>query len=142
MRPKEYLGQLRHLDKEINTKLLLIEDLRARTFSIGSLDTKEKVQSSGGLNFSDWIDNVTDLEKEIKTEIEKLINLKNKINMQINKIDNPLYRLILINHYILNYTLQEIASKHNYSYSYIKHAHGEALESFKYYNQEEFKNAE
>lgn len=139
MSPKEYLMQIRYLDKEINTKLRLLDDLKAKAYSIGNLQAKEKVQSSGGLNFSDWIDRLVDQEIEINKKINKLITLKILINNQIDNINNSLYRMILVNHYVLSISLLDIADGYNYSYSYVKKMHGLALLEFEKCNKEIFK---
>lgn len=138
MKPKEYLRQVKYLDKEIDAKLKLIEDCRAKAESTGKFSTDQKIQSSGGLGFSDWIDKVVDLEQDVNAKIDELIILKQTINTQIDKIDNPCYRLILINHYLLDLSLRDIAAKYTYNYSYVKHAHGHALLDFKSKNKEVF----
>lgn len=139
MRPKDYLLQVRHLENEIDSKLKLKEDLRARALSIRSLDTKERVQSSGGLNFSDWVDKITDIEREIDQKINELIDLKKRINSQIDKVENPIHRLVLVNHYLRGMSLRKIAANYTYNYSYIKNIHGHALLEFKAKNPEVFK---
>lgn len=138
MKPKEYLRQVKYLDKEIDAKLKLIDDCRARAESTGTFSTDQKIQSSGGLGFSDWIDKVVDLEQDVNAKMDELIDLKQTINSQIDKMDNPCYRLILINHYLLDLSLGEIAAKYNYNYSYVKHVHGHALLDFKEKNREVF----
>lgn len=137
--PKQYLNQIRHLDNEINSDLLLIEELKGRALKLGGFNTSDKVQSSKSNNFTNWIDKSIDLEKKIDRQIDKLVDLKDKINREINRMSNPLYRLILINHYILDRSLIEISSTYTYDYSYIKHAHGHALQEFKRCNEELFK---
>lgn len=139
MRPKDYLLQVRHIDNEIDSKIKLLEDLRARALSIGSLDTKERVQSSGGLNFSDWVDKITDIEREIDTKIDELVDLKQRINSQIDRVENPLHRIVLVSHYLNDLSLRQIAAKYNYNYGYIKNVHGHALLEFKAKNPEVFK---
>lgn len=138
MRPKDYLSQVKHLENEIDSKLKLKEDLRARALSIGSLDTKERVQSSGGLNFSDWVDKITDIEREIDTKIDELVDLKQRINSQIDRVENPLHRIVLVSHYLNDLSLRQIAVKYNYNYGYIKNVHGHALLEFKEKNPEVF----
>ena len=138
MKPKEYLRQVKYLDKEIEAKLRLIEDCKAKAESTGRFNTDSKVQSSESQGFSDWIDKVIDLERDVNQEIDELIELKKRINNQINNMDNSFYRLILVNHYLLDLSLAEIAAKYTYNYSYIKHAHGHALLEFKKNNEEIF----
>lgn len=137
--PKQYLSQIRHLDSEINSNLLLIEELKSKALKLGGFNTGDKVQNSKSNNFTNWIDKSIDLEKKIDRQIGKLVDLKDKINREINKMSNPLHRLILINHYILDRSLIEISSTYTYDYSYIKHAHGHALQEFKRCNEELFK---
>lgn len=138
MRPKDYLLQVRHIDNEIDSKIKLLEDLRARAMSIGSLEVKDKVQSSGGLDFSDWVDKITDVEREIDKKINELIDLKKTINSQIDKVENPVHRLVLVNHYLRGMSLRKIAANYTYNYGYIKNAHGNALLEFKEKNPEVF----
>lgn len=138
MRPKEYLMQLKYLDQEIDSNIRLIDELRAKTERIGSFSEIGKVQSSSNINFSDWIDKVIDLEKDINLKIDELVCLKKMIKSQIDKVDNPLYRIVLTNHYLLGLSLLEIARKYNYNYNYIKHIHGHALLAFKDKNKELF----
>lgn len=138
MRPKDYLSQVRHIDNEIDSKIKLLEDLRARAMSIGSLEVKDKVQSSGGLDFSDWMDRYVDLQKEVTDKVDELIYLKQRIISQIDRVENPLHRIILVSHYLNDLSLRQIASKYNYDYSYIKNAHGNALLEFKAKNPEVF----
>lgn len=138
MRPKDYLLQVRHIDNEIDSKIKLLEDLRARAMSIGSLEVKDKVQSSGGLDFSDWMDRYVDLQKEVTDKVDELIGLKQRIISQIDKVENPVHRLVLVNHYLRDMSLMEIAADYNYNYSYIKNIHGHALLEFKAKNLEVF----
>lgn len=138
MRPKDYLSQVRYLDKEIDSKLKLKEDLRARALSIGSFEVKDKVQSSGGLNFSDWVDKITDIEREIDKKIDELVDLKQRINAQIDRVENPLHRIVLVSHYLNDLSLRQIAVKYSYNYGYIKNVHGHALLEFKAKNPEVF----
>lgn len=138
MRPKDYLLQVRHIDNEIDSKIKLLEDLRARAMSIGSLEVKDKVQSSGGLDFSDWMDRYVDLQKEVTDKVDELIVLKQRIISQIDKVENPVHRLVLVNHYLRDMSLMEIAADYNYNYSYIKNIHGHALLEFKAKNPEVF----
>ena len=138
MRPKDYLSQVRHIDNEIDSKIKLLEDLRARAMSIGSLEVKDRVQSSGGLDFSDWMDRYVDLQKEVTDKVDELIDLKKRINSQIDKVENPVHRLVLVNHYLRDMSLMEIAADYNYNYGYIKNIHGHALLEFRAKNPEVF----
>ena len=118
MRPKDYLSQVRHIDNEIDSKIKLLEDLRARAMSIGSLEVKDKVQSSGGLDFSDWMDRYVDLQKEVTDKVDELIVLKQRIISQIDRVENPLHIIILVSHYLNDLSLRQIASKYNYCLLY------------------------
>lgn len=136
--PKEYLMQLKHLDKEIDSNIKAMDELRARAESIGTYSAGDKVQSSSNVNFTDWVNKIIDLEKYINKRIGNLVELRNTINNQINRIENPLYRLVLINHYIRDMRLHDIACNYDYNYSYLRHVHGLALLEFKKCNPEVF----
>jgi len=70
---------------------------------------------------------------EIDKEIDRIINemdaIKVKLIKRINNVD-PKYRGILIAVYINGKSLREYGATKNYSYSRIKHIHGDALEDY------------
>lgn len=106
-------------------------ELKNSMFGITKQLKSDRVQSSNSYDFTDTIAKIYDMEKQTNKYIDDLVDLRGKIENEIKKIDNNIQTLILINHYVLGKSLVEISEEYNYGNSYIKRAHGWALESFK-----------
>lgn len=133
MKAKEYLQQLQRLDTVINQKIKEVQDLRLQAQGTGGLDySKERVQSSpsGDAPFVKPICRIIDLEAEINAEIDKFVDEKHKIINQIQGLKNSDYISLLFKRYVEFKSLEKICVEMNFSYDYIKHLHGYALQDF------------
>lgn len=133
MKAKEYLQQLQRLDTVINQKIKEVHDLRLQAQSGSGLDySKERVQSSpsGDAPFVKPICRIIDLEAEINAEIDKFVDEKHKIINQIQGLKNSDYISLLFKRYVEFKSLEKICVEMNFSYDYIKHLHGYALQDF------------
>lgn len=133
MKAKEYLQQLQRLDTVINQKIKEVQDLRLQAQGTGGLDySKERVQSSpsGDAPFVKPICRTIDLEAEINAEIDKFVDEKHKIINQIQGLKNSDYISLLFKRYVEFKSLEKICVEMNFSYDYIKHLHGYALQDF------------
>ncbi len=132
MTPKEYLSQVILLDQRIETNLESIERLKSRAASVTSKLSDDKGQGTNSLHdFTDTVAKVFALEEKVNQEIDQLVDLKSKITKEINGLDNKVYAVLLLKRYVLGRPLLEIAKDMSYSYAWIRHMHGEALEDFK-----------
>ncbi len=139
MRAKEYLQQLQRLDTVINQKLKELDDLRAMSTSIGSVDySKERVQTSmsGEAQFVKVIDKMIELDREISREIDTFIDEKHKIINQIQSLKNADYISLLFKRYVEFKKFETIACEMNFTYQYVLELHGHALQNF----EETYKN--
>lgn len=133
MKAKEYLQQLQRLDTVINQKIKEVQDLRLQAQGTGGLDySKERVQSSpsGDAPFVKPICRIIDLEAEINAEIDRFVDEKHKIINQIQGLKNSDYIALLFKRYVEFKSLEKICVEMNFSYDYIKHLHGYALQDF------------
>ena len=133
MKAKEYLQQLQRLDTVINQKIKEVHDLRLQAQSTGGLDySKERVQSSPSEDapFVKPICRIIDLEAEINAEIDRFVDEKHKIINQIQGLKNSDYISLLFKRYVEFKSLEKICVEMNFSYDYIKHLHGYALQDF------------
>lgn len=148
MNAKEYLDQIRMLDKRIDRKIEEREVLRNLATSTGSQGLNpDKVQSNINLHKSeDLILRYIDMEAEINMMIDELVVLRDKIINEIHQINDVRYEELLYLKYVgrldentdqIHYLrLEEIAcvmKKSNgdcYSFDHIAHLHGEALQEF------------
>lgn len=132
MTPKEYLSKIILLDQRIETNLESIERLKARAASVTSKLSDDKGGETNSLHdFTDTVTKVFALEEKVNQEIDQLVDLKSKITKEINALENKAYAVLLLKRYILGRSLLEIAKEMNYSYTWVRHMHGEALEDFR-----------
>lgn len=80
---------------------------------------------SGG--FVAPLEKIITLEKQIDGEVKELMSVRAEIESVVNKIRNPLYKMILWRKYIIGERFEAIAEKENYTFQYIKNAHSQAL---------------
>ena len=129
--PKEYLRQLRTAEIKIEQKEEELERLKSSLESISTGTDGERVQTTPRAKVSEDVPQMVDLKREIESDIKELLILKNKIINEIQSMDNPVYINILYKRYVQYKSLEEIEVEMSYSYHWIKHLHGIALQEFK-----------
>lgn len=127
---KSYLLQVERLDSRIDNKLIERQQWRDIALGITANIGGERVQSSGSQQkMSEAIEKCLDMEKEINSLIDELIETKKKVIDTIEKIYSPTEYKILHMRYIQHISLKEIAIKLNREYSWVTTTHGRALKS-------------
>lgn len=115
MGAKEYLSQALWLDQRINSKLELLETLRALAMKVSVNLTEEKV--SGGKNTKSHMENtiakIVDLEKEINRDINRLVGVKAEIMDTISQVDDPICQLLLEMRYVVTLQIKTDPVFHN-----------------------------
>ena len=131
MNAKQYLRQLRRLNDIVQSKLDQIEALRSLAQKITYVPKTVSVQESISEDkMTELISKIVDLQKELKTDIDNLLDLKLKITHQINSLNNDDYKLLLMLRYLNFETWEEIAVEMGYTYQWIHVLHGRALKYF------------
>ena len=127
---KNYLLQVERLDSRIDNKLIERQQWRDIALGITANIGGERVQSSGSQQkMSEAIEKCLDMEKEINSLIDELIETKKKVIDTIEKIYSPTEYKILHMRYIQHISLKEIAIKLNREYSWVTTTHGRALKN-------------
>lgn len=127
---KSYLLQVERLDSRIANKLIERQQWRDIALGITANIGGERVQSSGGQQkMSEAIEKCLDMENEINSLIDELIETKKKVVDTIEKIYSPTEYKILHMRYIQHISLKEIAIRLNREYSWVTTTHGRALKS-------------
>ena len=128
---KTYLQQLEDMNAEINQKQEEIKDLKIVAESFGYMHDGEIVLSSKeGDKIPKIVAKYIDLETEVNEEIERYVDLKNKITIEIRGLKKKLHINILFKRYVEFKELKEIAFETKYAYGYIKNQHKYALHAF------------
>ena len=126
---KDYLSQAYRIDHRINSKLEQIQSLRALSTK-ATATLSDTPQSKGTRNIhsmEDIIVKMIDLESEINTDLNRLIDLKHEIITVVKCVDNPEYQTLLELRYLCFKTWEEIAVEINWSIRQVYYMHGEAL---------------
>ena len=131
MNAKEFLEQVRYVDRAIDSKLEQVERLRSESTKATSLVSDMPRSSSPNLQrLEDTIIKIIDLEHEINRDIDRLVDLKNAARVSINTMTSPEERMVLELRYLCYKTWPEIAETMGVSESTVYRTHGLALVNF------------
>lgn len=131
MNVKQYLRQVWRLDNTVNAKLEQLEMLRSLTTKITSNLKEDRVQESlSSDKIPKLICKIIELDKEITTDIDRLVDLKAEVMRKIDNIPDDDYRLLLTLRYLNFKTWEQIAVEMNYTYKWVHEIHKRALAEF------------
>jgi len=124
MTAKEWLNRARKVDLEISTLVKARDQEKDRVLKI--------TQSFDGVTVSGTkdphkYDRLAALEVELDKQIDRLVDIKAETLKEINKLSNPMFRVVLIKRYIECLTFEQIAVDISYSYKQTCRIHGRAL---------------
>lgn len=130
MEIKEFLNQPKKLDLQIKNKLIEKQQWKDISLDITANMDGERVQSSGAKSkMANAIEKCVDMEAEIDSLIDKLIDTKKEVIQTIEQLESPTEYDILHRRYIQNQSLQEIADHYGRDYSWCTTTHGRALKN-------------
>lgn len=127
MRAKDFLQSALKIDKMIENKMYEKTQWMAIATSTTANCNGERVQSSGSKQkMADAVEKYMELEKEIDSYIDELVDRKNEIIKIIEKLPAVEYD-VLHKIYIQGKTLYDFAEENNKTYSSVTTLHGSAL---------------
>ena len=130
MKAQDFLKQVRKLDLQITNKLIEKQQWRDIALGITANMDGERVQSSGGKSkMADAINKCVDIEAEIDSLVDKLIDAKKEVIQTIEQLDSPTEYDVLHRRYIQFQGLQDIADHYRKDYGWATTTHGRALKS-------------
>lgn len=128
MKAKDFLLQARFLDVRITSKLQQIDSLNDLATSCTSvLSDMPRNPNKGGSRMADAVIKIVTLQEEINQDIDKLIELKQKIMAVIKSISNTEYQTLLEKRYLCFISWEQIAVDMNYSIQHTYRMHDHAL---------------
>lgn len=128
MEAKEFLRQIEKLDVRIANKLIEKQQWRDIALGITANMEGERVQSSGSQSkMADAIARCVDMEAEIDSLVDNIIEVKKEVIQTIEQLDSPTEYNILHMRYIQFKDLQEIADHYGKEYGWATTTHGRAL---------------
>lgn len=129
MTTKEYLSQAYRLDQRINSKLEQVSSLNElATKCTSTLTGMPHSPNRGSSTMADAVTKIIDLQAEINSDIDRLVDLKREIVTVIKAVDNTEYQTLLELRYLCFKTWEQIAVDMNYRVRNVHILHNEALE--------------
>lgn len=125
----EYLNQAYRLDQRINSDIEEIARLREMARGISVSSAEEKVQATRNTDapFVRCLEKIYDLEETVNREIDTLVDLKRQIRTVVESVPNINERIVLRYRYIHNMTWEQIGSELNVNEKTVRRWHKAAL---------------
>lgn len=131
MTTESYLEQIDRYEKMIQNKISEIQQLKTIACSITVSNDGERVQKTTEKDkLGTIVSKIVDMEREIEELVEKFLGKRNKIIKQIDDMENIDYYHVLTMRYVSNNTIEEIASKTNWSVRKVYDLKKKALKEF------------
>lgn len=128
MKAKEYLEQVKKLNRLIQNKMAEKEQWRSMATSTGTFSDGERVQTSGSQQkMADAVGRYVDLEKEIDRCIDKYVDARQDVIATIEQLPYDEYD-VLHKIYIQEIELADIPNICGKSYSWATKVHGWAIQ--------------
>lgn len=125
-----FLEQVEKLDARIKNKLIEQQQWRDIALGITANMDGDRVQSSGAKSkMADAVEKCVDMEMEIDSLIDELIDTKKRIIQIIERLDSATEYNLLHMRYIQHKDLQEIADHYGREYGWATTTHGRALKN-------------
>lgn len=129
MKAKDYLRQLKMLDRLIENKLAEKEQWKAMATSTTQQLSADRVQTSGNpQKMADAVCKIIEIEAEIDACIDSLVDTKRDVIKTLERL-NPTEYDLLHKVYVQFLTFEEVADKKGKSYSWVTTVHGRALKN-------------
>lgn len=130
MTSKEYLSQAYRLDQRINSKLEQVESLNHLAAKVNTtLTGMPKNPNRAASTMADVVAKIIDLQQEINSDIDRLVDLKRELVTIIKAVANTEYQTLLELRYLCFKTWEQIAVEMNYTVRNVHLLHKEALQS-------------
>lgn len=144
MDTKQYLSQIKRLDRQIQNKLSELYNLKMMASSISVSNEGERVQTSGNKDqLGAVVAKIVDMEKEVDKMVDLFVDTRSKIISQIDSMDDLDSYDILFMRYVAGKTFHEISEKTGWSIRKVFSLHGKALLEFeKKYGREYLENVQ
>lgn len=130
MNAKDYLIQVVKLDTLIQNKLIEKAQWMDIALGVTAILNSDRVQTSGRKSkMAEAVEKCVDMEDEIDSLIDRLIDTKKDVIATIEQVESPIEYDVLHKRYIQQMELQDIADHYGKEYGWATTTHGRALKS-------------
>ena len=132
MTAKEYLNQARRLDQLINTNICELDYWQNLSRKISSSNFEQNYSSNRNIvpPFVKCLGKIDELQKEVNSDIDRLVDLREQIKLSIKSVRNTNERMVLQLRYINGQTWETIAEELHADRSTVIRWHCKALYNF------------
>ena len=111
MAAKEFLNRALKLDQLIHSQLEELGQCRRLAESISGccLNERGSYSTPEEASYIKWVERIVEKEKELDSEIDRLVDVKMEISGFIGNIHNPQWQCLLRNRYVLGKIWMEIS---------------------------------
>lgn len=129
MKAKEFLNQAHLLDQRIKSKSEQIQSLNElATKCTATLTGMPRNPNHGGSTMADAVCKIIDLQNEIATDMDRLVQIKKDIVDVIAKVDDVKFRILLEKRYLCGETWEEITVSLYHNRRWVFRLHDKALD--------------
>lgn len=129
MTVKEYLSQARYLDQRINSKIQQVAALNdLATKATSTLTGMPRNPNHATSTMEEAITKIIDLQAEINSDIDTLVDLKRDLSATIKAVGNTEYQTVLEKRYLCFQSWEQIAVEMGYDLRWLYRIHGKALD--------------
>ena len=128
MTAKEFLRQVRQIDRQIDEATERVERIRAK-LEAGRMSSVTGMPRGGGKdwNWTATADSLIELEKGVNARIREMCRLKRLAMEAIDRVEEARLREVLELYYLDGYTWGQVAERMHYSLRNVTILHGVAL---------------
>lgn len=129
MTVKEYLSQAKFLDQRINSKIQQVAALNdLATKATSTLTGMPRNPNHATSTMEEAIAKIIDLQAEINSDIDTLVDLKRDLSATIKAVGNTEYQTVLEKRYLCFQSWEQIAVEMGYDLRWLYRLHGKALD--------------
>lgn len=126
MTTKEWLRQVRTIDRRVDSTIERLERMRAR-LEAGRMSNISGMPRGGAIDWTVTADMVIDLEKRLNAEIREMCRTKQAALDAIDAVEEANLREVLELYYLDGYTWDQVAQTMGYDRRHVTRLHGIAL---------------
>lgn len=130
MTAKQFLQEVRQMDRRIDARQERLDRIRAR-LEAGRMSSVTGMPRGGRSDWADTADRLIDLEQRVNSTIREMCRWKRLAQAAIDRIDDSRLRDVLEYYYIDGMTWEQVAEAMGYSDPrFVFRLHGRALQAF------------
>lgn len=126
MTTKQYLRQVRGIDRKIAREEEQLERLRARV-EAGRMSAVTGMPRGGSSDWTDTVDHLIVLEQRLNARIREMCQVKGRAIDMIDRVEDGRFRELLDCYYIKGMTWEQVAHEMHLDLRWVYRLHGRAL---------------